>query len=116
MIAPFAILIGLVNYNHLESYMASKLYHIEQENTSFDDTKTFTPTMCGNIGECIIDSLPSCLTCCKKSRQQIRIQKAREVLEEEMDIMELVKAIRFQRMAFHHLLSPRKIKQLEKDS
>ena len=105
LITPVLVILSIVNYNHLESYMASKLYHVEQEQPSFNETQTYTPTKCGNIGEYMIDTLPSCLVCCKKSQQQRRIQRARESLEQEMDILELVKTVRFFKMAVKMLLS-----------
>ena len=69
LIALLVPIVGLLNYNHLESFIASRLYKIDQESPSFENSKTFTASKCGNLAEYTYDTLPRCLVCCKKPKR-----------------------------------------------
>ena len=108
-------IIGLMNYNHLESYMASKVFKIYEDNSdkhSSSNSQAITFSTWGNITECLTDALPSRLVCCKKTKRQRVIKKARVALSEEMDILELVKSMRFLKLAFKRLLPDEEINKL----
>ena len=60
--------------------------------------------------------LPNCLVCCKKGRRERGIQKARAALDKELDVLELVKSMRFFRMAIKRLLSADEINKLKEQS
>ena len=77
---------------------------------------TFTTSMCGNLAEYVADKFPKCLVCCKKGRRKRGIQKARAALEKEIDVLELVKSMRFFRMAIKRLLSKDEISKLKERS
>ena len=77
---------------------------------------TFTASMCGNLAEYVADKFPKCLVCWKKGRRKRGIQKARAALEKEIDVLELVKSMRFFRMAIKRLLSKDEISKLKERS
>ena len=116
LISLFLPIVGLLNYNHLESYIASRLFKIYQENPDIKNSTTFTASKYGNLAEYTIDAIPACLVCCKKPKRQIAIQKARAALEKEMDVLQLVKSIRFFKKGFEHLLSADELRMLEESS
>ena len=116
LISSLVFIVSILNYNHLKSYIASQLFKIHEEKPRFNNSETFTASKCGNLPECIIDTLPCFKVCCKKPRRQRGIQKARKALEKEIDVLELVKSMRFFRLAIKGLLSPAEIVKLEGQS
>ena len=110
-------LLQVINYNHLESYMAAQLFKLQPENIEQkNDLQSFDTPKCGNIKEFLIDSLPKRMICCKKTRRQIGLEQARASLDKEIDIIDMIKSRRFFYMAFQRLLSASEIKQLEERS
>ena len=59
-------LLNILNYMHFESYMASRVFFIQEEESN---SSAFEASSCGNIAEYIIDTIPKRVQCCKKSRR-----------------------------------------------
>ena len=68
LISLLVPIVGLLNYNHLESYIASRLFKIYEENPNMNNSTSFTASKYGNLAEYTIDSIPACLVCCKKPK------------------------------------------------
>ena len=49
--------------------------------------------------------VPDCIKCCKQNRREKAFEKARDKLEKEMNIIELIKKQRYFARAIKHLLS-----------
>ena len=69
LISLFVPIVGLLNYNHLESYIASRLFKIYEENPGFKNSTSFTASKYGNLAEYTLDAMPACMVCCKKSKR-----------------------------------------------
>ena len=67
LISVLVAIVSLLNYNHLESYMASRIFNLDQEGK---EPETFVASKCGNLAECVADKLPKRLVCCKRGRRQ----------------------------------------------
>ena len=74
----FAIILVILNYQHLENYMSVNLFMLE---TGEKKGELLKLPKCSNITDFFCDLLPSCLksSCCKKSSRNARaLEKARE--------------------------------------
>ena len=60
----------------------------------------------GILSFCIEKILPRKMVCCHQSRKQIALNKARESLEKEVDVLKLIRSRRFVHLALKHLLEP----------
>lgn len=98
----FALILSVLNHNHFDSTLASQLYTFSdrKKKEQRDDSVTgFTPIKTHNVKEYFLDSLPSYLHCCKRSKKQLLIEKARDCLSDEIDIVEIVRLNRFMKAA-----------------
>lgn len=91
--------------------MASRLFKLQKEDADsgnyksfFDRSNFFQPSKCGNIRFYFMDCLPKKCVCCKRNRKEIGIQKSIEALNMEVDIIEMIKIVRYTKMALRHLL------------
>ena len=60
--------------------------------------------------------LPQKLVCCKKSRQDIAIEKAIREMDDEIDIIEMIKSRRFFKTAFRQLIPSEERMRLKEKS
>ena len=76
------------------------------------------PTRFLNLWEYLVDLLPSCLLCCRKTktRRWRGIDKARKIMDAELNIIDIVKSRRYFHLALKHLLSKHKRKELRDKS
>ena len=108
----FAFLV-LWNYNNFDNYLASRLYKIKDDSDcQIDDkyaAKFIDPTKWCNICEFMFDVIPSCLKCkrckCRKSRKMESVEQARVLMDEEINIVEIIKSRRYFNMALRALLT-----------
>ena len=91
--------------------MASRLFKLKKEDADtveyksyFDKSNFFQPSKCGNIRIYCMENLPKCLVCCKRNRRQQGIKNSIEAMNQEIDIIELIKTVRYVKMALRHLL------------
>ena len=114
LISIFAGFLSIINYNHFDSFMASRLFKLKKEDADtvfyknyFDRSNFFKPSKLTNILDYLMDSLPQCLVCCKRNRDQEGLRMAIKELDEEIDIIEMIKSRRYFKMALRHLLPER---------
>ena len=76
-VAFFHFLITILNYQHFDAYMASRLYKLRtpQSNATslskrLSESKFFSPSKTGSIRTFLMDCLPPFLVCCRKSRTE----------------------------------------------
>ena len=95
--------------------MASKVFKIDEVNDNQHSSSSWKADnafwKCGNIAE----ALPSSLVCWKKTPRQRGIQKAQKALKKEMDILKLVKSIRYLKGAVRRLLPDKATRKNLKD-
>ena len=109
----FSILLVALNHEHLENYMASRLYKLKKVDghdrtkykRHFDRSDFFQPTKFANLLNYIVDILPARCVCCSKHRKRLGMEQARAALAKEIDIIELIKQRRFFQKAFRLLMS-----------
>ena len=103
----FALFLSVLNHNYFDSYMAQKLYKLEKlqhRRPEQAEPEFLSPSRLANSLEFLIDSLPEKCVCCRKSRHQKGLDKAREALAKEVDIIKMIKSRRYFHMAFRYLL------------
>ena len=104
----------LWNHNNFDNYLASRLYKIADETENQSNFKNasvsfISPTKWCNIYEYLLDAIPSCLKCkkcnCRKTRTMEAIELARIQMDEEINIVEIIKSRRYMHMALRLLLT-----------
>ena len=106
-------LLVLLNYNNFDSYLASRLYKIQDNSDGQIDnikaSSSIEPTKWCNVYEFILDAIPGCLKCkkckCKKTRKMESREQARALMNEEINIVDIIKSRRYFKMALRLLLS-----------
>ena len=86
LISAIAIILSLYNYNHIDNFMASKLYQIKH---SSKNETLYYGTFSG-IKDYICDKLPSRFQCCRNSRNERGLAIGRNRLEKETNIVTMV--------------------------
>ena len=113
----------LWNHNNFDNYLASRLYKIQDDTDSQSDVQNtrlstgsktpvgsfIEPTKWCNIYEYMLDAIPNCLKCkkcsCRKTRTMQSIEQARVQMDEEINIVEIIKSLRYFNMALRLLLT-----------
>ena len=95
------LLLSILNYNAIGNYMVANLYKASE---SGGKVSKFKRALCCNLDEYFFDLIPSCCLCCRMSRKHQALMKAREMLDKEMDILSIVRSLRFLRKAVSLLL------------
>ena len=113
LISAISLLLSILNHNHLENYMVSKLFKYKGNENSTTLTATHT---WGFISFCIEKVLPQKMVCCHQSRKQRALKEARASLEKEVDILKLIRSRRFVHLALKHLLDPQLRKEFKEKS
>ena len=99
-----SFLLGALNYNNLNSQMISQLFKFPGRGAKgATEQVVYKSTMLGNALDYILDSLPSCCVCCKKNRRQKQFEAALNRLQEETDIIKLIKQLRFVSKALEYV-------------
>ena len=98
----FASVLTFLNYNNFDTFMASRLFKIKKENTEnikydnySEQSNYFTPPKFDNLKQYTMKVLPRRLVCCKKSRKERAIAKAIKEMDDEIDIIEMIKSRRY---------------------
>ena len=97
------IALGVFNYNNFDNYLASRLFKIKGKPGMLDGPKTIAslvyPTKWLNTFEYFYDMIPGCIKrkCkfCKKSQSLRNVEKARQKMEQEINIVQIVKSRRY---------------------
>ena len=99
------------NFNSFDDLMVSRLFKIkkpaEEINPDFDFFKKSDYIKLydsPNCKEWLISLIPTKCICCKKDRREIAMEKAREKLNKEVNIIEIVKSWRYYERCLKYLL------------
>ena len=115
IVSAFSVFLHFWNYKNFQNYMASRLFKIQERITSSKDKrkKSFQaigefikPTRFCNIGHFLMDLVPhKCRRCCcRKTRAQRCIDNALSIMDDEINIVEIVKSRRYFKIALQSLL------------
>ena len=110
LISGISFILNIFNYNYLENYLVHKLFKskaVSLMTTQSEMIKEF----CFN--NCLLRKLACCY---KKQRKLLTMEKSREALLKEADIIRLIRSHRFTRLALKHLLDPEVRKALKSQS
>ena len=109
LVSGIAIFFSVWNYGHFDNNMTTKLFKIKDEPAKTStSSSTIRPSKFFNFAECLFDSMiPTKLRCrcCRKSRKMRGIEKAREKLAKEVNIINIVKSRRLFFQALKLLLT-----------
>ena len=115
LFSSFSFLILVWNYNMLENYMVTRLYKLTKPNAekqvfrNLGDRSTFMfAPKCSGPTAYFRDLFPSCCCCskcCKPSRLKQGIIQARENLQGEVNIIDIIKSRRYTSQALKLLLT-----------
>ena len=109
MISGISIAIGILNYNHFDDFVASRLFRSKKDHRgSGHEVSELQPTRYFNSCMCLLDTLPTKLRCCKKSRKQRSLEKARDIIDQEFNVIKIVQAHRYFRKALELVLVKKK--------
>ena len=112
MISAVAIVVSIWNYNWLDNFLVSRLYRIEKRDAKKkvyecleDRTEKMRISSISSLRDYICDSLPSCLQCCRSSRNERGLTLGRNKLEKETNIIKILQSRRYFSAALKQLLS-----------
>lgn len=120
-----AAFLGVANFQNFDNYLASRLFkvvkkepdqslaqaHLNHEKLSNSQEKRADPirvTKCCNSLYYLLSCIPDCLRCkckCCQSPNSKGLKKALKVMDQETNIVEIVRARRYFRMALRVLLT-----------
>ena len=101
LISGISLTLSLANYNHLDNFLVFKLFRSPETEAPLQASSS------ENIREFFFDKcIPRKLACCAKKRKQVAMEKAREALMKEIEVIKLIRSRRFVHMALKHLLGP----------
>ena len=104
----FGSVLCILNYNHFENYLASRLYRVKGSKAQphMKRPNKIEPSPWCNICDYLIDLMPSCLTrCCEPDWRRRSFEIMRDKMEEEINIVKIVQSRRFFKNAIQKLLS-----------
>ena len=108
LVSSISFLAYILSSYQIESLLASRLYKIKENEPGQAKSNLIIPSRCNSIKVLLVDLVPEKLLCrcCKsKSRQEIALEKAREALNAEMNMLDIVKSMRYFKLALEHLVS-----------
>ena len=82
----------ILSYDRIEGFLASQLYKIKDSGSN-ENKKIILPK-CNGIKVFLVQLVPNkllCRCCNKKSRQEFALKRAREKLNDEMNMLDIVK-------------------------
>ena len=90
----FSVFMAVWNFNQLDDYMVSRLFKSKPGEEKFQ--AEFLPTKtCCNFKDFLRSWTPKCFLCCKLGRREKAFAKARDKLESELNVIELIKSRRY---------------------
>ena len=91
-----ALLLSVLNYKNFDNQLVSQLFKFRTKTTSpADKSQFYKVTRSWNLCDYLLDCLPKFCLCCAKSKRSRAFEVARNKLDQETDIVQLVKSIRF---------------------
>lgn len=111
LITGIGLALQLWNYKHFDSHMVSQLY--KRPDAAANGQSGFKPTKCGNIKLFCIDHLPRKVTCCRLNEREKAMEQAMQKLNQETDIVLIVRRLRLYLAALKDLLHEERIAAIE---
>ena len=103
--------------------MASKLFKIskpedeeQKSKTYFERSNFIKPEKIKNLRNLVTNNLPDRLKCCKETRKERAVKKAISEMDKEIEIIKMIKKLRFFSMALKKLLSEKDRLELKERS
>ena len=119
----FSALLTVLNFNNLDTFMASRLFKIKKENADVvkyenysEQSNYFSPPKFDNLKQYAMRVLPQKLVCCKQSRKERAIAKAIKAMDDEIDIIEMIKSRRYFKGALNQMMPAEKRMKLKERS
>ena len=110
LISGIGFILSIFNHNYLENYLVFKLFKSKAVSLMTTQTEMIKEY-------CLFNWLLSKLACCcNKQRKWTAMEKSREALSKETDIIRLIRSQRFVHLALKHLLEPGVLKKLKSQS
>lgn len=113
------VILALLNYNHLTSYLTAKLFKAEPSSSDSkkEEEPPLKPTKFGNVKEMLFELLPKgCIRCCIDKRSKTMLA-GWEGLNKEKDIVSILRSLRYYKKAIRFLIADRDIrKKLKQES
>ena len=102
----FAVFMAAWNFNALDNLLVTRLFKAKlDDKRHFNSQSDFFPNKgCPNFIDYFLSWIPSCMLCCKRSQKEKAYARARDRLEKELDIIEVVKSRRYFAKALKTLL------------
>ena len=100
----FFVFMNVWNFNQLDDYMVSRLFKSKPGEKKFQAEPLPAKTCC-NLKDFLRSWTPNCLLCCKLNRREKAFAKARDKLESELNVIELIKSMRYFAKALKTLIS-----------
>ena len=124
LVTFFNLLLRVWNYNHLSNYLVSKLYKYKPNGVQDTSVpQSFHVTKMGNVMEYIVDIFSCRFSWCRRKggsrtdNKKATLRKAREALDKEIDVIELIRQMRYVLSALNYLIPQNvKINELQEHS
>lgn len=116
ILTSIAVLLNAIwNYQAFDNFMVSRLFKIKKPREEIDEATDFYSqseyiklSMAPNLLNWLLTFVPKPCFCCTSSRKERALQMARDKLDKEVNIIEIVKSWRYFDSAFRFLLDERK--------
>jgi len=101
----FAMILRFWNHNSFDNMMAISLFKVKNLTPTYSDKASYMKeSKTPYCKELLMSLLPSCCICCKLDREELALAKAREKLNFETNIIDIVRTWRYMKLALKHLL------------
>ena len=102
----FSILLCLWNHNNFDNQFLINFFRLKSkdaiESRAILNSSVLIPTKFCNIKEYILEMIPalSKTRCCQRNRNQLAMEKARQALHKEVNIIKIVRQLRYLKLAY----------------
>ena len=120
-----SVLIAIWNFNNYEYHFLTNFFKKKALKTtannkvhaSLDSIENFEPKHICNIQEYLLHMMPCLrkLSCCRYNSKQAALEKARQALNKEVNIIEIIKLLRYLKLAMKKVL-PKNVRDEAKKS
>ena len=104
LISFFLMIVTAWNHNKFDNMLVSRLFKIKRRDKGADEAETISNSCMPNCTDWILSFFPDCCICCKRARREVAMQKARDKLAGETNIIEIVRAWRYMEIALRQLI------------
>ena len=125
LISGVGYIIAIWNFNMFDNHMVTRLFKMKRPETDDNDEKSWgeksefmSPRILYNPKDCIRDLCPTfvCSRIMKSNRRERAFENARDALEKEINIIEIIKSRRYFNGALKQLLSKKQRMKIKERS